>query len=100
MSDLINIYKWRSASKEEINLIKRWCRDRFPFQISAFILAGAVFIVPCVFLLIVNAIYVQMTFIYPIVFWYLRIVSYTRPVLFEYSQLPTWSYLSKPLQCH
>lgn len=64
MSDLINIYKWRSASKEEINLIKRWCRDRFPFQISAFILAGAVFIVPCVFLLIVNAIYVQMTFIY------------------------------------
>lgn len=64
MSDLINIYKWRSASKEEINLIKRWCRDRFPFQISAFILAGAIFIVPCVFLLIVNAIYVQMAFIY------------------------------------
>ncbi len=64
MSDLMNNDKWRSASDEEIDLIKRWYRDRFPFQISAFILAGAVFIVPCVFLLIVNAIYVQMTFIY------------------------------------
>lgn len=64
MSDLLNIYKWRSASKEEMDLIKRWCWDIFPFQISAFILAGAIFIVPCVFLLIVNAIYVQMSFIY------------------------------------
>ena len=60
----MNNDKWRSASDEEIDLIKRWCRDRFPFQISAFIIAGAIFIVPCVFLLIVNAIYVQMAFIY------------------------------------
>lgn len=64
MSDLINIYRWRSASDEEIDLMKRWYQDGVSFQMSAFILAASIFIVPCAFLLIVNAIFLKITFIY------------------------------------
>lgn len=64
MSDLLNIYKWRSASDEEIDLMKRWYRDGVSFQKSAYILAASIYIVPCAFLLIVNAIFLKITFIY------------------------------------
>lgn len=64
MSDLMNNDKWRSASDEEKDLMKRWYQDGVSFQKSAFILAASIFIVPCAFLLIVNAIFLKITFIY------------------------------------